>query len=467
MPPPLRPQAPQAPQAPRVPIPQQQQQVPLPPAPPAPPAPAAAAAQPFAPILQQQLLDTQQQVHDFLQRFGAFVQQDKDDREALRKAAQQEHLDKLQNDRDRAANMKEARDLKEADTRAKEIPKCDGSTPELTRKWLEHVELTIPYTTKTIRVASLSSTDELHTELELFLNTNNRNFVTWASLKKHITKEFLSLQEQENLCNKVDNIMRNPSESITRYSRRFKIAVQMAYPLAQGAVHPPMSNRFLKTKFLNGLNHPDLVGRILREGRPDTYEQAIDFAARYEADEQNVRAQVAQCNQPPPDRIEEPMDVNVLHALPPSPEVSSINAFGGARPKRPIRGQQYQSASQSPSTPRSSSPPPIPSQHDQNKAISNLQRQVSGLAKQFTELMASRTSSKINQDQSPPNHQRNSTSHRGNSYNGNNKPRFYPTPLEYTMDGRPICLYCKNPGHLKRDCRKKAAADLRRPSGNQ
>ena len=242
MPPPIRPQAPQAPQAPRVPVPQQQQQQQQ--LPPAPPAPAAAAAQPFAPILQQQLLDTQQQVHDFLQRFGAFVQQDKDDREALRKAAQQEHLDKLQNDRDRAANMKEARDLKEADTRAKEIPKCDGSTPELTRKWLEHVELTIPYTTKTIRVASLSSTDELHTELELFLNTNNRNFVTWASLKKHITKEFLSLQEQENLCNKVDNIMRNPSESITRYSRRFKIAVQMAYPLAQGAVHPPHVKSF-------------------------------------------------------------------------------------------------------------------------------------------------------------------------------------------------------------------------------
>ena len=142
MPPPI----PLRPQAPRVPIPQQQP--PVPPGPAALAAPAApaapAAAQPFAPILQQQLLDTQQQVHDFLQRFGAFVQQDKDDREALRKAAQQEHLDKLQNDRDRAANMKEARDLKEADTRAKEIPKCDGSTPELTRKWLEHVELTIP-----------------------------------------------------------------------------------------------------------------------------------------------------------------------------------------------------------------------------------------------------------------------------------------------------------------------------------
>ena len=270
--------------------------------------------------------------------------------------------------------------------------------------------------------------------------------------------------------------MRNPSETITHYSRRFKIAVQTAYPLAQGAVHPPMSNRFLKSKFLNGLNHPDLVGRILREGRPDTYEQAIDFAARYEADEQNVRAQNAQSNQPSLDRVEEPMEVNMLQNPTESMESPSINAFGGARPKRPIRGQQYQSSDHASPTPQHDSSPPIPSQYDQNKAIANLQRQVSGLAKQFTELMASRTSPKSNADhpQGPSNNYRGNGSN--NNYRGNgsnnyrtqntNKPRFYPTPLEYTMDGRPVCLYCKNPGHLKRDCRKKAAVDLRRPSGN-
>ena len=169
------------------------------------------------------------------------------------------------------------------------------------------------------------------------------------------------------------------------------------------------------------------------------------------------------------------MDVNALHTPNPPSEHSSINAFGGARPKRPIRGQQYQADTTSQPHPRNSSPPPTfapptPSQYDQNKAISNLQRQVSGLAKQFTELMASRTSPKANPTHPHPNQphqQRSYNSYRGSMYNGNNKPRFFPSPLEYTMDGRPICLYCKNPGHLKRDCRKKAAADLRRPSGNQ
>lgn len=460
---------------PRVPVPLQQQpqgqqQPPVPPVPPA--APAAPAGPP--PATQQQILDTQQQVYDFLQRFGLFIEQDKNDREALRKAAQQEHIDKLQNDRDRAAHMKEARDIKEADIRAKEIPKCDGCTPELTRKWLESVELTVPYTTKTIRVASLSSIDELHTELELFLNTNNRNFVTWASLKKHLTKEFLSLQETENLCNKVDTIIRGPTETISRYSRRFKRAVNMAYPLPPGAVHPQMSSRFLRTKFLNGLNHPDLVGRILREGRPDTYEQAMDFAARYEADEQNVQSQIAQCNHPASDRVEEPMDVSAVTPYNVDVEQHSINAFGGARPKRPIRGQQFQQNHPQPSFTQSDTSPPVPSQHDQNKAIANLQRQVSGLAKQFTELMAAQTSTKHNNDNSNYPRQSNASYPRqsNSSYprqtnNNSNKPRFYPNPLEYTMDGRPVCLYCKNPGHLKRDCRKKAAADLRRPSGNQ
>ena len=448
-PPNLGPRAPAAPQAPV----QQQQQQPLPPAPPAAPPPAT----------QQQLLDNQQQVYDFLQRFGLYIEQDKNDREAMRKAAQQEHVDRLQSDRDRAAHQIESQATKEADIRAKEIPKCDGCTPELTRKWMQSVELTIPYTTKTIRVASLSSIDDLHTELELYLNQNNRNFVTWIALKKHLTKQFLPLQEQEHLCNNVDSIIRGPTESISKYGRRFKRAVHLAYPLAQGAVHPPMSARFLKSKYLNGLNHPDLMGRILREGRPDTFEQAMDFAARYEADEQNVRAQVAQCNQPLSlsDRVEEPMEVNLVNHSYPNAESlddTSINAFDGTRPKRPIRGQQYQASSNRNQQFQSQSPP-TPSSYDQNKAIANIQRQVDGLAKQFTQLMARETR------RPPPQVPR--TNKPAFSSSQGPKPQFYSNPLEYTMDGRPICAYCKNPGHLKRDCRKKAAADMRRPSGNQ
>ena len=460
MPPPpnVRPQNPgQRPPAPPVAQPQQQAQQQLPPAPPAAP-----------PATQQQILDTQQQVYDFLQRFGLYIEQDKNDREALRKAAQQEHIDRLQNDRDRAAHQVDTQATKEADIRAKEIPKCDGCTPELTRKWMQSVELTIPYTTKTIRVASLSSIDDLHTELEIYLNQNNRNFVTWAALKKHLTKQFLPLQEQEHLCNNVDSIIRGPTETISKYGRRFKRAVHLAYPLAQGAVHPHMAARFLKSKYLNGLNHPELMGRILREGRPDTFEQAMDFAARYEADEQNVRAQVAQCNQPLAlaDRVEEPMDVNIVEHNYQSNEQQqdvAINAFDpldGTRPKRPIRGQQYQSQ---PSRSQNYQPqavsPPTPSFHDQNKAIANIQRQVDGLAKQFTQLMARET--RRPPPQAPQNSQPRHPPSQGS------KTPFYSNPLEYTMDGRPICAYCKNPGHLKRDCRKKAAADLRRPSGNQ
>ena len=162
------------------------------------------------------------------------------------------------------------------------------------------------------------------------------------------------------------------------------------------------------------------------------------------------------------------MDVNALLPVSPSTELDTINAFGGARPKRPIRGQQFHQNPPPSSSLENNAPAPAvtPSQYDQNKAIANLQRQVTGLAKQFTELMAAQTAPKNHNDYSSP--QRSSNNFR-NSSRGHNqsKPRFYPAPLEYTMDGRPVCLYCKNPGHLKRDCRKKAAADLRRPSGNQ
>ena len=142
-----------------------------------------------------------------------------------------------------------------------------------------------------------------------------------------------------------------------------------------------------------------------------------------------------------------------------SPE-SEINAYDGARPKRPIRGQQYHSQSSRGQQHHSqTSDAPTPSSYDQNKAIANIQRQVDGLAKQFTQLMARETR------RPPPPAPRGNKPAYSNSQGP--KPSLYNNPLEYTMDGRPICAYCKNPGHLKRDCRKKAAADLRRPLGNQ
>ena len=40
------------------------------------------------------------------------------------------------------------------------------------------------------------------------------------------------------------------------------------------------------------------------------------------------------------------------------------------------------------------------------------------------------------------------------AYNATTKPR---PELKFTSDGKPICLYCDKPGHIKRDCRKMKA----------
>ena len=252
--------------------------------------------------------------------------------------------------------------------------------------------------------------------------------------------------------------MRGPTETVAKFGRRFKRAVHLAYPLAPNAARDPMGRRFLRHRYLQALNHPDLMGRILREGRPDTFEQAMDLAARYEADELNVLAQSKQCSTPQYgpqyERVEEPMDVNHL-----AQDNSEVNAYDGARPKRAIRGQQFPNQSNQPKSSMEHAAP-IPSSYDQNKAIANIQRQVDGLAKQFTALMADRRSESQHQQSQHKNRQPPSSNRR-------DKTKFFPDQLEYTMDGRPICLYCKIPGHFKRDCRKKAAADSRRFQGGQ
>ena len=154
------------------------------------------------------------------------------------------------------------------------------------------------------------------------------------------------------------------------------------------------------------------------------------------------------------DRVEEPMDVNKL-----TQQTPQVNAYEGARPKRAIRGQQLSNQSYQSKT-SAEQAAPVPSSHDQNKAIANLQRQMDGLTKQFTALMADKRSQSQSQQFSH-------TPRQPQSANRRDKPKFYPDQLEYTMDGRPICLYCKIPGHFKRDCRKKAAADSRRLQGGQ
>ena len=189
----------------------------------------------------------------------------------------------------------------------------------------------------------------------------------------------------------------------------------------------------------------------------------------------NVRAQTGQAFPlPEQERYEEPMDVSLIQTHEPALQpTSDINAFQPTRPKRAIKGQQFHSSPQSP--PSTQYGAPTPSSADQNKAIANLQRQVSGLANQFTALM-----SRVSAGDNVASQQHTSRSDNSRSFNAptsaprrqigrsqNAQVRTFPSPLEYTFDGKPICLFCKNPGHVKRDCRKKAAADARRFQGGQ
>ena len=199
-----------------------------------------------------------------------------------------------------------------------------------------------------------------------------------------------------------------------------------------------MAARYLRLHYLSALNHTELVDRIWREGRPDTYEPAMDFAACYEADELNVKAHVGQCSRPQTEHFEEPMDINATTLAVRENVAADVNAIGGARPKRPITNQRLLH--------QPTNSPPTPSSHNQNTAIDNMQRQLNGWSKQFTALMSKITSSQ---------HQPTSANHLDPQFRRSpsrpsapqQRPRFHSAPMEYTMDGRPTCLYCKNPGH--------------------
>ena len=350
----------------------------------------------------------------FLDHFGKYLTQDDRDRKAGRVAAKEHHDEWAVRDDEKEERFQTARDIKEADLLVSDITKCDGISPEAVRLWLKRVDQTISYTTKTVRVATRTATGALLDEIESFLNLHKRR-ATWEQVRANIVSHFLPPEEEDYLCAQVDQTKQKPYESAAAYGRRFKKAVTLAYPGHKGEDYGALGNRLLKKTFIDGLSDHGIIERLLKEARPRTYDEALRAAVRYEADEQNLKAQFTAHNIPT--RHEEPMEVG---------------AVGGPLSR------------------------PRPDQHArQPDEFQEMKRQVCGLTKQVTQLIAALNADKGAKGKSSQ--PKTSTQNRTRDQDGD---------LHFTAEGRPICSYCQKVGHIRAVCRKKQG-DERRNQGGQ
>ena len=207
---------------------------------------------------------------------------------------------------------REQQDLHKADLQVKRLPTCDGSTPQLVRDWLREVELTVPYSTRTVYIATQTARASLRWELEQFLEAQpNRDQVTWPQLKTHIQDSFLCPYEARRLRDEVKKLKQGAYETSAAYGRRFRDAADRAYPPVNGARNPDQT-RILLEEYSRGLYSSTVKGRLCREGRPDSFQAAMTLVQAYEADEYAFRLSSGDSL----DRIEEPMEVGAVGGTP-------------------------------------------------------------------------------------------------------------------------------------------------------
>ena len=92
------------------------------------------------------------------------------------------------------------------------------------------------------------------------------------------------------------------------YGRRFIEAADLAYPEPQGGRNEDQ-NRLLLWNYMKGLRDRHIVERLVREGRPDTFAQAMRLVQEYEADDYRLHLALDEAVE---GRHKEPMEVNAF-----------------------------------------------------------------------------------------------------------------------------------------------------------
>lgn len=340
-------------------------------------------------------------------QFQQFMQQDH--------AAKQEQVNQW---RAQAAQYRETAERQKAQQQAQRVQHCDGSSTRKLREWFREIELTVPYSNKTVLIASLTAEGPLRSQLEKYLSEQpQRDQVTWDALKQELQTQFLSQHEAERLRDEVEKVKQEAYETTAAYGRRFREAADLGYPAAQRNAD---QQRLMLRCYMRGLKNRELVGRLVQEARPADYLDAITAVAQYESDRYNIHRALHGVD--PTERTgEEAMEVNSL--------------------REPARGAAGNNEAMT-------------------EALAKLQRQVAGLSREFTKLKAggrdARPTGAAASSSRPPGSQDRRRTGPARPQGGQKGTRK-PSPFKFTEDGRPICAHCDKPGHVKAECRSRVS----------
>ncbi|KAG1653732.1 Pancreatic triacylglycerol lipase [Nymphon striatum] len=156
------------------------------------------------------------------------------------------------------------------------VHKCDGLIPSEVREWLDECGMAIRALEDVpggaAHIAAWTTLGPLHREIEHFLNGQDRNAVTWSTIRQHIVVAFVSPNEFERLKCELDAIRQKPGESIYTFNRRFRELAARAYPTPSED-----AERTKLRSYITSLDNRTLSRKIVLNRHATTATEAIRY----------------------------------------------------------------------------------------------------------------------------------------------------------------------------------------------
>ena len=155
---------------------------------------------------------------------------------------------------------------------------CDGSSDVATRQWIDDINLAFqrvgqPYI---VDIVSSSVTGYLRKEVEHFVQ-QSVNVITWPSIREHVIKSFINVDEAAALRDAVETIQQSAFETDATYLRRFRELAQKSYP----DPHNEDQCRILVRSFARGLRTPAVAVKMIEQANPHTLYEAMLWLSNY------------------------------------------------------------------------------------------------------------------------------------------------------------------------------------------
>mgnify|MGYP000574431695 FL=1 len=162
---------------------------------------------------------------------------------------------------------------------------CDGEISAQTRNFLYDVDLLLPQLVNdnagVLLIATRATCGPLRREILRFIESQpeDRANVPWARIKTHIERTFLSADENEKLRVTVEELRQNGNETLASYNRRFREAVQRAYPDPR----TDDAERIVLRQYMRGLRSAELAKKLSLELTQQSLDAAMQYTERMEA----------------------------------------------------------------------------------------------------------------------------------------------------------------------------------------